>query len=175
MDKVGIILAAAAIAACKVSGGPALPPVSSGAGVNIDKVTGVASVDTSKVPLVGNCPAAYAITRSTDGLSWTCTSLFPGSQGPTGPKGDIGPQGPQGPQGDAGPGGPSGPQGIKGDTGSTGSKGDVGPTGPIGGAKLVLVLTQTAFNLGGYFFNRQLPQVPGTVVSAEVLSFPFHW
>ena len=176
MDKVGIILAVATIFACKVSGGPALPPVSSGSGVNIDRVTGVASVDTTKVPLVGTCPAGYAITRSTDGVSWTCTSLLQGPMGPTGPKGDTGPQGPQGPQGDAGPQGAIGLQGPKGDTGQTGARGDIGPMGPPGGAKLLRAIVSTPSNFGPHTFLRVVLSFDAGVNAPpfEILAFPFH-
>ena len=54
------LLALAIVAACKVSGGTASPPVGAGPGVIVDPLTGVVSVDKAKVPLVGNCPAQTA-------------------------------------------------------------------------------------------------------------------
>ena len=150
MDKVCFLLALATATACRVNSGTASPPVGAGSGVLVDPVTGVVSVDTSKVPLVGSCPAGYFITRAPDGLSWSCTL------GQQGPKGDPGPTGGPGPQGVQGPLGPVGPKGDIGPVGPQGVKGDVGPVGPTGaqgpaGPPYVTVTDANGLNLGTAF------------------------
>jgi Collagen triple helix repeat (20 copies) len=126
MGKYCFLLTVVTVAACKVNGGTASPPVGAGVGVLVDPLTGVVSVDSSKVPLVGTCPGGYSISRSIDGLSWICTF------GTGGPKGDTGPRGDPGSPGAQGPTGATGPQGQIGDTGLQGNKGDIGLAGPTG-------------------------------------------
>ena len=160
MRKIGVMIVIAGVAACKVTGGSDLAPVTAGTGITVQN--GTVAIDTNRIPVVGTCPAGYMISRAQDGLSWTCTAPV---QGPTG---DVGATGPTGATGGVGPTGPTGSIGQTGSTGPTGPKGETGAPGligPVGGAVLILAVSPT-----GSLFSTSTP----LATPIEVLSFPFH-
>ena len=124
MRTLGWLICFVAVTSCKVTGGSDLAPVTAGTGITVQN--GTVAIDSSKIPVVGTCPAGYMISRGQDGLSWTCTAPVQG------PPGDAGLQGPKGDKGDPGTVGDAGPQGPEGQRGATGATGPPGATGASG-------------------------------------------